>query len=192
MRALFCLFICCFLLLGACRTIDKPEEQSPSATSNMPAPSATPKEVLPFAQDETPLLDKSENRIYNLCLAAQSIQGLILSSGEIFSFNETVGKRSQETGYRKAPSIVDGEKQMEYGGGVCQLATTLLRVAKKSNLTVLERHGHKKEVAYAEPGTDAAVSYGLLDMKFQNTLPHAIRIQVEIAENCVRAEIFPV
>ncbi len=176
--------------------------QSPSVSSPSPTPSPSP-EASPEAPFEepatqrvrlsraaTPLLDKSENRINNINLAAEKINGYILAPYEVFSFNNCVGARTEEKGYEKAATIINGEKEYDYGGGVCQLATTVFQAADGAGLKIIERHNHNKDIGYAEPGQDAAVNYETLDMKFQNTMNFSVMVAVLVGENEIIAEIY--
>ncbi len=164
---------------------EEPDPQTPQPTE------PPPKESL-LARASTPLLDQGEGRISNIKLAAGEVSGLIIAPGETFSFNEVVGIRSAEKGYEKAPSIVKGKKEMEYGGGVCQLATTIYQAADQAGLEIIERHNHQKDIGYAEKGSDAAVNYGTLDMKFKNNSDFPIKIAVLVGENTVNAEIYQI
>ena len=177
--------------------------RDPSFSSPSPSPSPTPEaspSPAPFEEPAaqrvrlsraaTPLLDKSESRINNINLAAEKINSYILAPFEVFSFNNSVGARTEEKGYEKAATIINGEKEYDYGGGVCQLATTVFQAADAAGLKIIERHNHNKDIGYAESGQDAAVNYDTLDMKFQNTMNFSIMIAVLVGENEVIAEIY--
>lgn len=110
----------------------------------------------------------SENRKYNVKLACQKINGKILSPNEVFSFNQAVGKRSEENGFKSATVIENGEFSEGVGGGVCQVSTTLYNCALLSGLEVKERHPHSIVPAYVEPSFDAMVSGEVCDLKFVN------------------------
>jgi len=138
----------------------------------------------------TKLLDKSENRIENIKLASSAINGLKITPGESFSFNETVGERTEERGYKKAPIIIYEEREYDYGGGVCQMSTTLYQAAKKAGLEIEEHHTHKKEVNYSAKGEDSAVDYGVLDLKFKNNTESEIVIYTGVYEDCVIVQIY--
>ncbi len=164
---------------------------SPTETPTQEPTEEPPQKIL-IGKASTPLLDKGRNRIKNIRLAAEQISGTTIAAGETFSFNRIVGDRSEDTGYKPAPVIVNGERQIDYGGGVCQLATTIMQAANTAELKITERHDHQKEVEYAEQGNDAAVNYDTLDMKFVNNTEHAIRIIISLGNNTVTAEIYRV
>ena len=119
------------------------------------------------------------NRSINIALASASIDGTILMPDEEFSFNEIVGQRTAEKGYKIAHIFVDGQIKDGTGGGICQVSTTLYNAVLRSNLTVSERHNHMFTVGYVPLGTDAAVSYGYADLIFKNTTKHPLIIDVK-------------
>lgn len=107
-------------------------------------------------------------RINNLTLATNALSGVTVYTGEVFSFNEVVGERSEKFGYENAKVIVDGKYVDGVGGGVCQVSTTLYNAALLANLSVVEQHRHTLAVSYVEKSFDAMVSYGYADLKIKN------------------------
>ena len=92
-----------------------------------------------------------------------------------------------QSGYKKA-TILDseGNKFQGYGGGVCQISSTLYNAALELNLEIIERHPHSKRVKYVEEGKDAAISYSNnLDLKFRNNLDYDLTIQCKVEDNKV-------
>lgn len=162
-------------------------EQSTSTPTPTPTPVPTPTPEIPvntkLSEFSTELLDRSWPRVNNIKLASKAINGYIVKSGEVFSFNEVVGERSTERGYRIAPVILKGERAYDEGGGVCQVSSTLYNSVKAAGLEVLERHSHSKDVHYLHPGEDAAVEYGTMDFKFKNTKEFAIKIEAYVMNN---------
>ncbi len=110
----------------------------------------------------------SVHRHNNIALAARGISNVLLWPGEHFSFNEVVGPRSPERGYMPAPILLNGGRGMDFGGGVCQVASTLYNAALDAGLKIEERHAHSKAVRYVPEGRDATVSYPDLDLCFIN------------------------
>ncbi|MGE5560462.1 MAG: VanW family protein [Chloroflexota bacterium] len=108
------------------------------------------------------------DRSTNIELAAQRLSGTIIRPGEVFSFNGTVGPRTRELGYREALEIVGGEYVMGLGGGVCQVSSTVYNAGLLAGLNVVERYPHSRKPSYVEPGRDATVVYGNLDLKLRN------------------------
>lgn len=130
------------------------------------------------------------NRTQNLMLAAREINGIILKPGEEFSFNQTVGERLTEKGYREAPVFVSGRVVTDIGGGVCQVSSTLYNAVLLTGLTITERKNHSRLVSYVPPGLDATVNYGSIDLKFKNTTVSPILITSRIQENRLLIRIF--
>ncbi len=125
----------------------------------------------------TNIYDKDDNRVYNIGLAINKINGTIVKKGEIFSFNDTVGPMGEEQGFKKAIGFdSDGEKIDMFGGGMCQISSTLYNAALIVNLEIVERHAHSRRVYYVPKDKDATIYYGSLDLKFKNTTENDIKI----------------
>lgn len=116
----------------------------------------------------------SRGRIENIRLSAKSISDKLILPGEEFSYNNTTGPRSVQSGYQEANVIIGGELTPGLGGGVCQTSTTMYNSLLLADLTILERHPHSIPAAYVPYGQDAAVSYGYLDLKFRNNFDFPI------------------
>ncbi len=132
----------------------------------------------------------SANRIANIRLAAAKCNGTVLLSGEEFSFNDTVGEQTAETGFRKANAIQGAKIIQAYGGGICQVSTTLFIPALYAGLDIPERWCHNYVSSYAEPGMDAAVSWGGLDFRIVNNKKYPIVLQVTCANGQLTASIW--
>ena len=120
--------------------------------------------------------EKVKNRTINLEIATKTINGVVLRPGEVFSFNETIGKTTWAKGYRPAKIFVKGKEEQGMGGGICQVSSTLYNAADFGGMEIVERHPHSKDVGYVKEGRDAATSYGGVDLKFKNVLPHPVKI----------------
>ena len=118
----------------------------------------------------------SAGRIGNVKLSAQTINGIVLNSGDIFSYNQSVGKRTEARGYKPAPAYVKGETVDEVGGGICQTSSTLYLACLLGNLEITERYAHRYIPAYISAGMDATVSWGGPDYKFANNTLYPIKI----------------
>ena len=107
----------------------------------------------------TPIAHNSqEGRNYNIQHAFDYINGTRIEAGKTFSFNKVVGLRSPERGFQEAPEIVSGELvDGNYGGGVCQVSTTIYQAAEKALLKIGTRNPHSEKVSYSELGLDATV-----------------------------------
>ena len=121
-------------------------------------------------------------RTENLRLACESINGTIINPGEVFSFNEVVGERTEEKGYQPATIYGgDGESVDGVGGGVCQVASTIYYAALYLDLETVMREPHMYVVTYVPAGCDATIYWDSgLDYKFKNTLDAPIKIQANI------------
>jgi len=125
----------------------------------------------------TSLDERSGAQRYNARLAAEALDGRVLSPGAVFSFNRVVKPWTIEQGYVKAPVSFDGELVLAYGGGICQTSTTLYNAALLAGLPIVERHPHVFAPHYVIPGRDAAVAQYTVDLRFQNPYPWPIRIE---------------
>ena len=120
------------------------------------------------------------NRSENLRIGAESLNHLLITPKEKISFNETVGHRVADAGYKEAPVIVDGEVQPGIGGGICQVSSTLYNAILLANLKSTERSVHYYPSSYVSIGFDATVADDLLDLKFENTFSHKIYLLTEV------------
>ena len=117
------------------------------------------------------------NRSHNISLASKAINHYIVLPGEKFSFNEVLGERTVNKGYKRAPVIVSGELSEGVGGGICQVSSTLFNAVDRAGLTILKRYSHSKQVGYVPPGRDATVSWHGPDFTFRNDYDHPIMIK---------------
>ena len=106
-------------------------------------------------------------RTHNIALAASRIAGTVLNPGEEFSFNQTVGERTEQNGFAVAAVIEAGEFVPGVGGGVCQASTTLFGAALRAGLKITESRAHSLSVGYVPPSLDAMVSSSS-DLRFFN------------------------
>lgn len=129
-------------------------------------------------------------RAVNIRNAASKIDGTVIPVGGVFSFNDRVGPRTKENGFTLAPEIQGDELTDGYGGGTCQLSSTLHAAAVFGNLHVLRRQNHSRASSYVKLGLDATVHYPLVDLQIQNDLPYAVMIHAYIPQSGrVRVEI---
>lgn len=121
------------------------------------------------------------NRAHNVQLAASKLNNTVIQPGQIFSFNETVGPRTANQGFKEAHVIISGKMVDGIGGGVCQVASTLHAAALYAGLTMLEEHPHSRTSVYIDPTLDTTVAWGSLDFKFINNFTFPIKIETEIS-----------
>ncbi|MBR4549193.1 MAG: VanW family protein [Oscillospiraceae bacterium] len=133
-----------------------------------------------------------QNRISNIQLAASKLDGIVLNPGDVFSYNETVGERTQEAGFLLAAAYSNGEVVEELGGGVCQVSSTLYCAVLYSQLGIKSRDNHYFKVDYLDWGMDATVSWPQPDFKFKNTRDYPVRIHtiVDPVERYITIEIW--
>lgn len=129
------------------------------------------------------------NRSGNLKLAADKINGMVLMPGEEFSFNEVVGKRTIEEGYRNAKIYENGQVVDGLAGGICQISSTLYNAVLLANLEVTERRNHSFTSTYVPAGRDATVVYGRADLKFKNTRTYPIKLEANVSSGIAEFKI---
>jgi vancomycin resistance protein YoaR len=181
------------------KSLDAPAPEKPTAISL----SLTVRDVPPkvtadhlgsintlLAAFSTSMGGSSRNRRHNIQVACQSIDGTVLMPGEVFSYNDIVGPRSEQAGFRTAPVIIHGELVPGTGGGVCQVSSTLYNVALLGGLKIVRRSHHQFPVHYVPPGRDATVAYGSLDLRFANNLPHPVALEIKTAGSRVVAHLY--
>lgn len=120
-----------------------------------------------------------QNRAFNIDKCAALINGQVIQPGSTWSFNKTVGDRNEKNGWKKAKGIYGGEAYtMQYGGGVCQVSTTLYGALLRAGLPFEEftRREHSIPSTYVPLGLDATVDSGHIDFKFKNTTEYPLYI----------------
>lgn len=132
----------------------------------------------------------SKNRSDNVELAASKINGIILMPNEEFSYNNVVGKRTAQNGFKEAPVFENGETVQGMGGGVCQVSSTLYSAVLYADLPVLERQSHSLTVSYVPKGQDATVAYGSIDFRFKNDTKGPIKISAKTGGKTIEMSIW--
>lgn len=143
-----------------------------------------------LATKTTSLSGSNYNRINNVKLAAEHIDGVILEPGESFSYNGTVGQRTKANGFLEAGAYANGQVVQEVGGGICQVSSTLYYCTLISNLKITSRTNHYFSVGYIEPGMDATVSWGGPDFQFQNNRTFPIKIRAYVSNGSLTVELW--
>ncbi len=116
-------------------------------------------------------------RAQNVRNGASKIDGTLLYPGEVFSVAQTLNPMTAENGYAQAPSYENGTTVMTYGGGICQVSTTLYNAVIRAELGVVERSSHSMVVHYVDPSDDAAIAGDVKDFKFKNTYDTPVYIE---------------
>ena len=119
----------------------------------------------------------NNNRGKNVANATARINGTVLMTVEGMSASDSMGSRNAANGYLEAGSYLNGETVESYGGGVCQVSTTLYNAVILAELEITERSSHSMIVDYVKPSMDAAISEGVLDLKIKNNTEAPIYIE---------------
>ncbi len=125
------------------------------------------------------------SRITNIVNAVSKINGTVLMPGEEFSTEAKIGPFTEENGYEEANSYEMGAVVKTYGGGVCQVSTTLYNAVLAAELEVTERSQHSMIVGYVEPALDAAIAEDVKDFKFINNTDLPIYIEGYVSGDAV-------
>lgn len=133
---------------------------------------------------------RNQSRSHNIHLAAKAIDNTVVFPGETFSFNETVGIRTQEKGYKQAPVIVRGELSEGIGGGICQVSSTLFNAIDRAGLQVVHRYSHSRHVPYVPSGRDATVSWGGPDFAFRNPYNQPVLLRTFSGQGRVQITVY--
>ena len=133
---------------------------------------------------------KNANRTENLRLACKAIDGVILEPGDEFSYNETLGQRTADKGYKPAPAYSGDVLVDSLGGGICQVSSTLYWSTMKADLEITDRINHGFPPTYMPIGLDATVSWGGPDFKFRNNSEYPVQIHAETTDELVIVEIW--
>ncbi len=119
----------------------------------------------------------NENRISNIQLACSKIEGTVLYPGDVFSYNDALGERTEAAGFKMAGAYSNGEVVEELGGGICQVSSTLYNAMLYAyRVNTVQRSPHYFPVDYLEKGYDATVSWPKPDFKFRNDTDYPIKI----------------
>ena len=196
----FAIVLCALLLIGSA-AYASPVENGVDAYSWDSAPMQVsipqPKRLIGYVETEIgraktyyETYASQYNRNENMRLATEAINGTVLEPGEVFSYNQTVGPRTAERGFKQATIFVGKEKVPGYGGGICQISSTLYMATKKTNLQIVERHAHSLPVTYCSRDDEATVSWGYLDYRFKNKLDIPVRIEASMGGGICNIAIF--
>ncbi len=125
----------------------------------------------------------------NIDVAASRLDGVVLSPGELVSFNQIVGDRSEENGFQKSWEIFKGEMIEGIGGGTCQVASTFHAIAFFAGLDIVERLPHSRPSAYIPMGLDSTVVYPIVDLKVRNPHPFPVVLHAKTQGNKLKMEL---
>ena len=148
----------------------------PTTAAAMPFYDLRPQDLVERSKFSTQYKTSTAERKHNVYLAAKSLDNVLVDVGAEFSFNATVGERTEQRGYKNAKIIVDGEFVDGVGGGVCQVSTTMYNALLLAGLEITEFHPHSLAVSYVPPSFDAMVNSGWADLRFINNTHNPIII----------------
>jgi vancomycin resistance protein YoaR len=144
-----------------------------------------------IGRGESDFKGSTSSRIHNIRLGSAKFNGAIVKPDETFSFNSILGEVDENNGYQSELVIKKGKLVYEYGGGLCQVSTTLFRSAIMAGLPIVERRPHSFPVRYYDPqGFDATIYPGVVDLKFKNDTPNHILIQSRIEDSKLVFDIY--
>jgi vancomycin resistance protein YoaR len=138
----------------------------------------------PYSMDAT-----ERDRNHNLEVGSAGVNGAVIMPGERFSFNEHVGPRSAEAGYRYATGITSGELVDVLGGGICQVSSTLFGAAFFAGLEIVQARPHSRPSNYVDMGLDSTVVYPSIDLVLRNPYDFPIVFHMKVSQGKVRAEV---
>lgn len=131
------------------------------------------------------LANINENRICNMQLAANKINGLIIQPKQIFGFWNRVPRPIIKNGFRSGPMLIRGKLSNDVGGGLCQISTTLFNALLWANFEILERYNHSidahGEKRFFTLGQDATVAYGYKDLIVRNISQTPLLLQLQVS-----------
>ena len=143
-----------------------------------------------MGHETTDYPSSASDRNFNMALASRRLCGTTVAPGGVFSFNGSLGQAGQAQGFRQGRVFIGDRIVAGYGGGVCQVASTIYNAAIRAGLPIVERHQHGLTVPYLLPGEDATISYGALDLRVLNDTGGPIRLVTAARGGRVTAEFF--
>ena len=156
----------------------------------MPFYGLNPQEITLRATFYTTYSSSTKERKSNIQLASKCLNNTFVDVGGEFSFNKTVGERTQKRGFKMAKIIVNGEFVEGVGGGVCQVSSTLYNAILLAGLKITEFHAHSLPVNYVAPSFDAMVNSGSADLRFVNITDNPIIINSYADEDRITISIY--
>ena len=134
--------------------------------------------------------DSSDGRKANVESGARHLDGMLVKPGEEVSVHDVTAPYTEENGYAMAPSYENGEVVDSMGGGICQVSTTLYNTLLLSEVEIVERYAHSREVSYVDPSMDAAIAGDIKDLKFRNNKETPIYIEAVLSDGNLRFNLY--
>jgi vancomycin resistance protein YoaR len=170
-------------------TLELPvEDVSPQVTAET-LPSLGIVELV--AEGRSSFAGSAAYRVTNIKAGAQRMNGVLLPPDAEFSFNTQLGEVDEQNGFVQGYAVIGNRTQLEWGGGVCQVSTTVFRAAFWAGVPITERHAHPFYISWyddysfpsqAAPGMDATIFTGVQDFKFVNDTGTWMLMQAEVDE----------
>ena len=129
-----------------------------------------------LGQFTTRFYSSGKDRVTNVTNGCRLVNGTLLYPGEQISVSDTISPMTEENGYALAGSYLNGQVVESFGGGICQVSTTLYQAVLRAELQVDERYNHSMVVNYVDHSGDAAIAEGIKDFKFTNNMDTPIYI----------------
>ena len=129
-------------------------------------------------------------RLTNIHRAADLMDGTLVLPGDVFSFNDTVGERTAERGFAAGFIIEDGRLEVDFGGGVSQLATTTFNAAFFAGLEILEHNPHSFYISRYPEGRESTIAWGVKDLRFRNDSDHGVFVTTSWTDSSVTVQVW--
>ncbi len=131
------------------------------------------------------------NRSQNIGTLADTLDGMMVAPGQVWSINEATGPRTAAKGYTEAPVIVNGQLSPDIGGGICNVSTTIFNTVFFGGYEVVDRYPHEFYISHYPNGRDASIYYdGGMDFKFKNDSPYFILIKTDHTDSSVTVAFY--
>lgn len=166
-------------------------ELSPTAANIESADASAP--IAAFVSFYKITTDESNlGRMENIRVACRKLSAMLFGTGDNLNFNRDIGPYNAREGYQQAIVLVDGGSKLGYGGGTCQVSSTLYNtVLQLPGLTILQRRAHGPSAAsYLPHGVDAAVGNSELNFRFRNDYPFPVRIDASSQDGALYIAIY--
>jgi vancomycin resistance protein YoaR len=129
-------------------------------------------------------------RLTNIHRAADLMDGTLVLPGDVFSFNDTVGERTEERGFAAGFIIEDGRLEVDFGGGVSQLATTTFNAAFFAGLDIVEHNPHSFYISRYPEGRESTIAWGVKDLRFRNDSDHGVFVTTSWTDSSVTVQVW--
>jgi len=139
---------------------------------------------------QTSLSERTWIQKKNIGTLASYIDGKIIYPHQEFSLNQAAGPYTDTRGYLKERSYEEGQSVLREGGGICQLASTLFNASQEAGLQIKDRSLHQLAVQSVPAKRDAALAYGLSDLRFLNVYDFPVRIEVKLSGEVLNVEFW--